>query len=104
MIRTFLIQVEDYMLPCVNKKFFGIDCPGCGVQRSLIHVIKGEFIEAFHMYPAIFTLIILGVFMILNKRFKFKFGKKIILTLAIVNVAIIAISYIIKMNTIFQLI
>lgn len=101
---AFLIQVEDYMLPCMNKKLFGVECPGCGVQRSLVHVTKGEFSEAFYMYPAIFTLIILVVFMLLNKGFKFKFGRKIILTLAFINVAIIIVSYFIKMNTIYQLI
>jgi len=98
-----LIQLEDYMLPCVNKKVFGVECPGCGVQRSFAHLVKGEFTEAFHMYPAIFTLVILFAFLIVNKRYKFRFRKKIILTLAIVNVLIIVISYVIKMNTIYQL-
>lgn len=86
------------MLPCLNKKLFGIDCPGCGIQRSFVHVVHGEFEAAFHMYPAIFTLILLAVFMILHRKFKFSFGKKIILTLVILNAAIISISYIIKMN------
>lgn len=98
------MELEKYMLPCLNKKLFGIDCPGCGIQRSLSHVVKGEFGEAFHMYPAIFTLIILVMFMIINKRFKFPFGKKIILTLAFINVTIIVISYIMKMNSTYQLI
>lgn len=98
------LQVEDYLLPCVNKQLFGVDCPGCGVQRSLVHVANGEFSEAFYMYPAIFTLIIMVLFMIVNRRFKFQMGKKIILTLAIINVSIIVVSYIIKMNSIYQLI
>ncbi len=101
---TFFIESKDFMLPCMNKKIFGIDCPGCGVQRSLAHIIKGEFTEAFYMYPAIYTLIFLALFMMIQKRFKFKFGKKIILTLVITNVTIIVISYIIKMNTIYLLI
>ena len=103
-MRFLQVQIEDYMLTCGAKKYFGIDCPGCGVQRSVVHVAKGEFTEAFHMYPAIFTLILLAAFMIANRKFKFSFGKKIILTLAYINVAIIVVSYIIKMNTIYQLI
>ena len=103
-MHSLLIQVENYMLPCMNKKVFGVECPGCGVQRSLVHVAKGEFTDAFNMYPAIFTLLILVMFLVLNKRFKFRHGKKIILTLAFVNVTIIVVSYIIKMNTIYQLI
>ncbi|MBT6029840.1 MAG: DUF2752 domain-containing protein, partial [Crocinitomicaceae bacterium] len=26
---------EDWMLPCLYKKVSGLDCPGCGFQRSL---------------------------------------------------------------------
>ena len=90
------LQEEKYMLPCLNKKLFGVDCPGCGMQRSLAHVAKGEFTEAFYMYPAVYTLLILAVFALLNWKYKFKFGRKIILTLAGINVLIIIISYIIK--------
>ena len=94
-------QANDYMLPCLNKKLFGVDCLGCGLQRSLLHILKGEFAEAFKMYPAIFTIIILVVFILINWKYKFKNGRKIILTLATVNVLIIVISYIIKMNQLF---
>ncbi len=49
-------QAEDYMLPCLNKKLFGVDCLGCGMQRSLLFIAKGEFVDAFKMYPAIYTI------------------------------------------------
>lgn len=92
------MNLEDYMLPCVNKKIFGIECPGCGMQRSIAHLLRGEFTEAFHMYPAIYTLILLATFFILNKKYSFKHGSKIILTLAIINGLVILISYLHKMN------
>jgi len=89
------------MLPCLNKKLFGLDCLGCGFQRSLLHVIKGDFIAAFNVYPAIYTLILLAIFLILNLKFKFKSGKKIIIIFTIINVLIIIASYFIKMKPIF---
>ncbi len=89
------------MLPCLNKKLFGLDCLGCGFQRSLLHVIKGDFVAAFNVYPAIYTLIIMAIFLILNLKFKFKSGKKIIIIFAIINVLIIITSYFIKMKPIF---
>lgn len=92
-------QTEEYMLPCLNKKFFGVECMGCGFQRAFLHVLKGEFVEAFNNYPAIYTLIMFLFFILLNLKFKFKNGRKIILTLASINILIIVISYIIKMNT-----
>lgn len=89
------------MLPCLNKKLFGLDCLGCGFQRSLLYVIKGDFIVAFNVYPAIYTLILLAIFLILNLKFKFKSGKKIIIIFTIINVLIIIASYFIKMKPIF---
>ena len=98
-LEFMLQQIDDYMLPCLNKKLFGVECFGCGFQRSAIHLVKGEYTEAFHFYPAIYTLVLLLIFVLANLKFKFKNGQKIILTLAILNALIIVISYFIKMNS-----
>ncbi len=92
------LQLEDYMLPCLNKKLFGVDCLGCGMQRALNLLIHGEFIAAFKMYPAIYTLLLLAVVIIINFFYKIKFAQKIISILAIINVLIIVISYVLKIN------
>ncbi|MEO0571350.1 MAG: DUF2752 domain-containing protein, partial [Bacteroidota bacterium] len=49
--------LQDYMLPCATKQFLGFDCPGCGLQRSVLLLLQGDLIGAFYMYPAIFALI-----------------------------------------------
>lgn len=94
---TFFIMLEDYMLPCMNKKLTGFDCPGCGIQRSLDNIVHGQFIDAFKMYPAIYTLILFVGFILLNIKYKFKHSQKIILILGVANFMIILISYAIKM-------
>jgi Protein of unknown function (DUF2752) len=90
--------LEDYMLPCLNKQLFGIECLGCGIQRAAVLLFKGEFIAAFKMYPAIYSLFILVAFLLLNLFLKFKYAGPIKIFLISLNVAIIVISYIIKMN------
>ncbi len=90
--------LDDYMLPCLNKTLFGVECPGCGMQRSLALIIHGEFIAAFKIYPAIFTIFILALFLIVNFFFKFKHDYKIKMGLVILNVIIIIISYLIKIT------
>ena len=89
---------EDLMLPCLNKQLFGIDCLGCGIQRASLLLFQGEFKAAFLMYPAIYTLFLLAVFLIFNLFVKFKFDHTIKMGLIVLNVAIIIISYFIKMN------
>ncbi|SFD24930.1 DUF2752 domain-containing protein [Algibacter pectinivorans] len=90
--------MEEYMLPCLNKTLFGVDCMGCGMQRAIALLFKGEFVAAFKMYPAIYSLITLFLFIGINIFFKFKHSNKIIGTLAILTVVTIIISYIIKIT------
>jgi len=90
--------MEEIMLPCLNKQLFGIDCLGCGIQRATALLFRGEFVAAFKMYPAIYTLIILLIFLITNIWVKFKYDRIIKISLIILNVLIVVIGYIIKMN------
>lgn len=89
---------EDYMVTCLNKKLFGFDCLGCGGQRAVFYLFQGDFIAAFKMYPAIYTLIPLFLFIGANFFYKIKHGNKIINILAIASVAIIIINFIIKLT------
>ncbi len=87
---------EDYMLPCLNKKLLGIECLGCGIQRATILVFQGEFKAAFFMYPAIYSLFLLALFLIFNLFVKFKGDEKVKIVLVVMSISIIVISYILK--------
>ncbi|MDX1364665.1 DUF2752 domain-containing protein [Arenibacter latericius] len=93
----FLVQLENYMLPCLNKEIFGIDCPGCGIQRAIAFFLDGEFISAFKMFPAIYTIMLLIAFLGFSFFFEIKNSFKIKLYLLYLNAGIIIISYILKM-------
>lgn len=90
---------EDFMLPCLNKQIFGFDCMGCGLQRSVALIYHGELLAAFKMYPAVFPLIALFIFIGLNIFFKFQHSNKIINTLAIVTISVIIGSFTLKLIT-----
>lgn len=89
--------IEDYMLPCLNKKYLGFECMGCGLQRSVALILKGQFVDAFIMYPAIYSIIALFGFIIINSFKNYKSGSKIITILAVANVAIIIGSFLLKL-------
>ncbi len=84
------------MFPCLNKKLFGLECYGCGAQRSIALLLKGDFNAAFHMYPAIFSLLVLLGFLVFNLFFKFKYDYSIKIGLIILNAAIITGNYLYK--------
>ncbi|WP_246296579.1 DUF2752 domain-containing protein [Winogradskyella vidalii] len=88
--------LDDYMLPCLWKQTFNIDCMGCGMQRSLSFILKGEFVAAFYMYPAIYTLIAMFTYLLFHLKFQYKNGHKIIFGLFLLNISIIVTSFITK--------
>ena len=88
--------MEKYMLPCLHKKLFGFDCPGCGGQRALVMLLHGDLTEAFFMYPAIYPLVLLGLSILVNLISPFKYYGKTVSTLTIISIATIVISYIFK--------
>ena len=47
------------MIPCLSKTLFGVECLGCGAQRSFLLLLKGDFVAAFKMYPAIYVMLLL---------------------------------------------
>lgn len=89
-------DTTEYMIPCLNKSLLGVDCPGCGIQRSAVMVAQGDFAGAFEMYPAIFTLILMFGVIGVNYFYKIKYGPKIIAGLAIINVLLILTNYFFK--------
>lgn len=88
--------MEKYMIPCVFKKIFGIECFGCGTQRSLVLLLQGDFVAAFKMFPAIYTTLLFFVFLGLHFYDKSRNYSKIVIGLATINAIIMVISYIYK--------
>ena len=94
--QLLVLHPEDYMLPCLWKKTLGVDCLGCGIQRSTLLIFQGEFVAAFYMYPAIYPMIFLFVFLISDTFLNIKHGEKIKLGLAILTLTVAVTSYILK--------
>lgn len=87
------------MLPCLFKKFTGMDCPGCGAQRALSMVIQGDFGKAFHLFPAIYTTLLMFMFLGIHLIDKSRDYHKIIITLAIANAVVIIAAFAYKIST-----
>lgn len=95
---NFIHWLESHMGSCFYKNIFGVDCPGCGMQRSLIELLKGNFVESFLLYPALYPLMLTFILLLLHILFRFKKGALIIKISFICTVLIMIISYIIKVT------
>ena len=75
--------LQQNQLPCLFKKYFHIDCPGCGFQRSIIALLKGNVAESFLLFPTTFALLIFFMGLIVNNKYQFA-NNKVILNVGLV--------------------
>ena len=88
--------MEEYMLPCLSKTLFGVECLGCGTQRALVLLFQGDFIGAFKMYPAIYTTLLFFIFLFFHFVDKSRNYTKTIIAFAIINACVMVIAYYFK--------
>jgi len=84
------------MLTCPSVKYFGMECPGCGMQRGVIALLQGNFHYSLQLYPALLPLMALCVYAMLHLKYKFASGSKVITALQLFIVVIITAHYIYK--------
>jgi hypothetical protein len=89
--------MEEYMLPCLSKKLFGVDCFGCGIQRSFALLLQGEFEAAFYMYPAIYSMILFFLLIGISLIDKSRSYHKLIVFLGITTAFIMVFFYFYKL-------
>ena len=88
--------LQNHLLTCPFKKIFSIDCPGCGIQRSVLALLKGNFVESIKLYPATIPIISLLILVVVHLKLDFKYGALFIKILYIGIAIIIVINYIYK--------
>lgn len=93
---SFLAWLGEHLFSCPFKTHFGIDCPGCGLQRSVLALFRGDLIASFKFYPATIPLIFVLIFTIIHLKFDFKFGAQLIKIVFAGVAVIILINYIYK--------
>jgi Protein of unknown function (DUF2752) len=91
--------LEAHMLTCPSKKWLHIDCPGCGLQRSAIALLKGDLINSFQLYPATLPILAILVFLVLHLKNQYKKGAFILQRLYVFCSIIVLIHYIYKIAT-----
>ena len=92
----FLQWLEANMLSCPSKKYLHIDCPGCGMQRSFLLLLKGDLLASLQMYPATIPILGLLAYVVLHLKYQFRNGAAIIKYLYLAIAILIAVFYIYK--------
>jgi hypothetical protein len=90
--------LEEHMAACSFRSHFGIDCPGCGMQRAAISLLKGDIVESFHYNPGLLPVLFMFVFTVLQVIFHFKNGGKVLVWGYVLTVAVLFTNYILKLS------
>lgn len=88
--------LEHHLLVCFFKSHFGLDCPGCGTQRALIALLKGDLMQSLKYHAALIPFIATIIVLIIQLKIKHVNGGKWVMWLFILTTAITVIQYIIK--------
>lgn len=82
------------LLPCAYKQLFGIDCPLCGGQRSLLLLMNGDWGKSFLLYPPLIpVLLLIGIFVayLINRNF---IRRRLLVRSATIVLIIVMVNYI----------
>lgn len=93
---SLISWLEENMLACPYKKYWGIDCLGCGIQRSFVALLKGDLASSFYYYPALIPMMLMFLFLIAHISFKIKNGAIWLKYLFIFNISIVVIHFVLK--------
>ena len=69
------------MLECYWKSQFGIECFGCGLQRSFVLLMEGSFWESIKIFPATIPILLVFLYTGAHLIFKYKNGARNIVIL-----------------------
>jgi hypothetical protein len=98
MWQAIIHWLEGHTLPCLYNSFLGIKCPGCGTQRAIIELMKGNLWGSFQAWPPLLPVMFMMGYLILFLIFKFKNGTRVLTITFIINAALITINYIYKLT------
>ena len=96
MWKDFIDWLESNLISCHYVKYIGYECPGCGLQRSIIALLKGNIIESWHFYPPLLPLLALFIFLIIHLFKKFENGGNVVKYLFIFFTSCMLLNYIYK--------
>lgn len=89
---TISIVVVTLMGGCPIRRFWGVSCPGCGMTRACVALLRLDFLAAAAYHPLVFVLIPGLLYFIFRELLPFSLSRKAeTILLAAFMVALVAV-------------
>lgn len=99
--RVFVLYMidwlEHHLIPCFFKSTFGMECPGCGMQRAFIALLKGDLASSLQYHPALIPFVFTIVALLIQLKVKHIRGGTFVMWLFILTTAITVINYLLRL-------
>ncbi|MES2681303.1 MAG: DUF2752 domain-containing protein [Bacteroidota bacterium] len=96
---TALIEfLEQHLFSCSIKSLLGVDCPGCGMQRAFIALLKGDLRESLCLNPSLLPFLFTLCFTICHLTFGFKNGARLIVVFFSATVLVMIFNFIMNLT------
>jgi len=96
MLDNLIQWLQGHMFPCFYKQIFGISCPMCGFQRSIIELLKGDFTESIFQFPALFPLLLTAFVFIVLKFLRSPRSKVVLQVMLLFDLTIMILTCVYK--------
>jgi hypothetical protein len=96
MLLSVITWLESHQSTCSFREMTGIECPGCGLQRSILALLRGDLAGSILQFPALLPLAAMFLFLGIHLVFKLKHGALILKIFYIGNISLIVLNYVCK--------
>lgn len=99
-ILYFLLMRKWFYSSCPIVVLTGFPCPGCGMTRAMILILKGSFDSAWRLHPFSYAWLVYGVVFFI-RRYIFQKECRSILKYLLIIVVGMVVFYVYRMVTVF---
>lgn len=72
----FLHYKYGFFIPCIFSTITGLECPGCGITRMVLSLLKLDFYQAFRYNPLVFIYTPFLILYVIYKVYLYIVNKK----------------------------
>jgi len=89
--------LEQHLFTCTIKNLFGFNCPGCGMQRAFIALLRGDLMKSLQLNASLLPFLFTLFYTFCHLLFSFKNGAKMIVIFLMSTLAILIVNFVVKL-------
>lgn len=90
--------LQKILIPCPFKALTGIDCPGCGFQRAVVHLMQGQLMASLKVYPATIPIVLWFIIGLIGPKHQSPVLYRMKLGLGLIAVITVTTAYLLKLG------